>query len=142
MIVVPDASVLLKWVLRSPAEPDTEKALAIRDAALANIITLVVPGLWLYEVGNTLTRRFPEHAEVSLRALLDFGLTEARRSDRWLRQTVSLGRDYGVTFYDAAYHAAALVRRGVFVTADERYLRRVANVGSAVLLRDWQLPAG
>ena len=30
---------------------------------------------------------------------------------------------YGVTFHDAAYHAVALAFGGVFVTADERYVR-------------------
>ena len=75
-----------------------------------------------------------------LEALLDFGLTESRHSPRWLRQTVSLARQHGVTFYDAAYHATALVRRGVFVTADERYVRRAEGTGGVVLLRDWNPP--
>ncbi len=140
MIVVPDASVLLKWVLHASDEPDTEKALALRQAAISGVATLVVPRLWLYEVGNTLTRRFPAQAEPLLEALLDFGLTEARRSPRWLRQTVSLARQHGVTFYDAAYHATALVRGGVFVTADERYVRRAEGTGGVVLLRDWNPP--
>ncbi len=138
MIVVPDASVLLKWVLRAPDEPDTDKALALRQAAISGGVILVVPRLWLYEVGNTLTRRFPAQAEPALEALLDFGLTEARRSPRWLRQTVSLARQHSVTFYDAAYHATALVRGGVFVTADERYVRCAGSAGSVVLLRDWK----
>lgn len=140
MTVVPDASVLLKWVLRAPDEPDTEKALALREATISGAVTMVVPRLWLYEVGNTLTRRFPAQAEALLEALLDFGLIEARRSPRWLRQTVSLAMEYGVTFYDAAYHATALVCGGVFVTADERYVRRAASAGGLMLLREWETP--
>ncbi len=140
MTVVPDASVLLKWVLRASNEPDTEKALALRQAAISGAVILVVPRLWLYEVGNTLTRRFPAHAEPLLEALLDFGLTEARRSPRWLHQTVSLAKRHGVTFYDAAYHATALVGGGVFVTADERYVRCTESAGGVVLLRDWMAP--
>ena len=140
MIVVPDASVLLMWVLRTSDEPDTEKALALRQAAITGAVILVVPRLWLYEVGNTLTRRFPAQARSLLEALLDFGPTEARRSPRWLRQTVSLATQHGVTFYDAAYHATALVRGGVFVTADERYVRRAESAGGVVLLRDWNPP--
>lgn len=138
MIVVPDASVLLKWVLRAPDEPDTDKALALRQAAISGAVILVVPRLWLYEVGNTLTRRFPTQAESLLEALLDFGLTEARRSPRWLRLAVSLARQHGVTFYDAAYHATALVRGGVFVTADQRYVRCAGSAGGVALLRDWK----
>jgi len=140
VIVVPDASVLLKWVLRAPDEPDTDKALALRQAAISGAVILVVPRLWLYEVGNILTRRFPAQAEPALEALLDFGLTEARRSPRWLRLAVSLARHHGVTFYDAAYHATALVRGGVFVTADERYVRCAGSAGGVALLRDWKAP--
>ena len=141
MIVVPDASVLLMWVLRTSDEPDTEKALALRQAAISGAAILVVPRLWLYEVGNILTRRFPAQAEALLEAVLDFGLTEVRRSPRCLRQTVSLKRQQSVTFYDAAYHATALVRGGSFVTADERYVRRAESAGGVVLLRDWNAPS-
>ena len=60
-IVVPDASVLLKWVLPT-TEEGRDSALELRDAAIAGEITLMVPPLWLYEVGNTLARRFPDQA--------------------------------------------------------------------------------
>ena len=35
----------------------------------------------------------------------------------WLKKALALTREYGVTFYDAAYHALALTERGVFLTA-------------------------
>ncbi|MYB32114.1 MAG: type II toxin-antitoxin system VapC family toxin, partial [Acidobacteria bacterium] len=57
MIVTPDASVLLKWVLPAEDEQDTDAALALRDEAAAGILDLIVPQLWIYEVGNTLARR-------------------------------------------------------------------------------------
>ena len=78
MIVTPDASVLLKWVLPGDDEQDTGAALALRDEAAAGTLDLVVPQLWIYEVGNTLARRFPEDADELLASLADFGLTEAR----------------------------------------------------------------
>jgi len=43
-----------------------------------------------------------------------------------------------VTFHDAACHALALLYHGVFVTADERYVRRTANAGNLALLRHWK----
>ena len=43
----------------------------------------------------------------------------------------------GVTYYDAACHALAIVNRGVFVTADERYVRRAAEAGFLKRLEDW-----
>ncbi len=137
MIVVPDVSVLLKWVLPGDEERDTGAALSLRDEAIAGAVELVVPQLWIYEVGNTLARRFPADVDNLLRTLADFRLTEARLDSGWRAQAVSLAVTYGVTFYDAAYHATALARRGVFVTADERYVRRASGAGGVALLSRW-----
>ena len=138
MIVVPDASVLLKWVLPGDDERDTEAALALRNEAVAGAVELVVPQLWVYEVGNTLARRFPDQADALLASLADFGLKEARLDARWRTQAVSLAVTYQVAFYDAAYHAVALALGGVFVTADERYVRRASKAGGVSSLRGWR----
>ena len=71
-----------------------------------------------------------------LDALVRFDLTIAQRSRRWLSHALELTRRYGVTFYDAAYHAHAIVERGVFVTADARYLQRTGEA-SAMHLSAW-----
>ena len=138
MIVTPDASVLLKWVLPGDDEQDGDAALSLRDEAVSGSVELVVPQLWLYEVGNTLARRFPDQAGELLASLTDFGLTEARLDLRWRTQAVSLAVTYEVAFYDAAYHAVALVHGGVFVTADERYVARASQAGSVSTLRQWR----
>ncbi len=128
---------LLKWVLPGDDEPGTASALSLLDEARAGAIKLAVPQLWLYEVGNTLVRRFPDQANDLLTSLVDFQLTEVRPDERWREQTVELAIAYGVTFYDAAYHAVALLRDGIFVTADERYIRRASGGGNVVLLGRW-----
>ncbi|MDE0006476.1 MAG: type II toxin-antitoxin system VapC family toxin [Rhodospirillaceae bacterium] len=98
MIVTPDASVLLKWVL---------------------------PG-------------DDEQAGELLASFVEFGLTEARLDARWRTQTLALAVTYKVAFHDAAYHAVALGLGGVFVTADERYVRRVAKAGNVLSLQAWR----
>ena len=138
MIVTPDASVLLKWVL--PGNDEQDAALLLRDEAVAGAIELVVPQLWIYEMGNTLARRFPDDADELLASLADFGLTEARLDSRWRTRAVSLSVTYGVAFYDVAYHAVALGLGGVFVTADERYASRASRAGGVSSLRRWQTP--
>lgn len=139
-LLVPDASVLLKWVLPSDDEPDADKALLLRAAILEEAVRAMLPALWLYEVGNTIARRFPEQASDWLSALLKFGLEEVQPSQSWLAKTLELTRRYEVSFYDAAYHALALVHKGLFVTADSRYVNRVADIGSVVALSEWQPP--
>ena len=138
MIVTPDASVLLKWVLPGDDEQDGDAALSLRHEAVAGAVELVVPQLWIYEVGNTLARRFPDQAGDLLASLADFGLTEARLDARWRTQAVTLAVAYEVAFYDAAYHAVALVHGGVFVTADERYVTRARQAGCVTTLRQWR----
>ena len=140
MIVTPDASVTLKWVLAGEDEQDTDQALALRDEAVAGSLELVVPQLWICEVGNTLARRFPDDAGELLATLADFGLTEARLDASWRSRAVSLSVTYGVAFYDAAYHAVALGFGGVFVTADERYVRRASGAEGISSLRRWRMP--
>ena len=54
-----------------------------------------------------------------------------------LDRALALTQRYGVTFYDAAYHAHAIVERGVFVTADERYVERASEAGAVTRLSEW-----
>lgn len=134
-VIVPDTSVLLKWVLAGPDEEGLEPALRLREAALRGRVVLKVPSLWVYEVGNVLTRRFPEHARALLDALVAFDLEEGAQSGEWLDRAIWLARGHGVSFYDAAYHALALVERGVFVTADVKYVRKTEKAGGVVPLQ-------
>ena len=139
-IVVPDASVLLKWILPSDNEPDADQAVRLRDAIVEEQVRALVPALWLYEVGNTIARRFPMVAEQWLSVMMRFGLEEARPSERWLTTTLHLTRAYGATFYDAAYHATALIHGGVLVTGDSRYLMLAKAEGALMSLSDWRAP--
>ena len=141
-LVVPDASVILKWVLPPADEADVDRALALRDAIGAGDIRALVPELWLYEVGNTLARQFPNQADRLLASLLRFNLANAPPSRQWLNQALDLTQRHGVTFYDAAYHAHAILEGGVFVTADERYFRRAREARSIAWLADWGIGEG
>ena len=138
-LVVPDASVLLKWVLPSD-KPDADKALLLRAAIQDEAVDALLPALWLYEVGNTIARRFPVHAPSWLSALMKFGLEEASPSQPWVAKSLELTQRYEVSFYDAAYHALALIHKGVFVTADRRYVNRVREAGSVIALGEWCPP--
>lgn len=138
--LVPDASVILKWVLPPQEEPFAAEAQALLDAFVAGEVPLLVPGLWYYEVGNTLTRRFPAEAAEMLSALRGLALPEAEASPDLEETAVRLVVGNGITFYDAIYHALAIVTGGTFVTADQRYYERTHEAGSIAMLGDW--PSG
>lgn len=137
MLVVPDASVILKWVLPPEREEYTPQARSIRDAYVKGTHDICVPALWLFEVGNILSLKFSQQAENQLAQLCDLDLPIVDSNSHWRRTTLDLVREFDVTFYDAAYHAAALVSDGVLVSADKRYLRKIERVGHARYLGDW-----
>jgi predicted nucleic acid-binding protein len=95
--------------------------------------------LWYFEVGNTLARKYPDDAAGHLSDLRAFRLTSVRPDSILEQQILHLTATYGVTFYDASYHALAIVKDGVFVTPDEKYLGKVTTVGHTLHLKDWPL---
>ena len=113
-LVVPDASVILKWALPPEDEPEAERALTLLDAIIDGRVRASVPALWLYEIGNTVARRFPEHAPEWIALLVKLDLDVSAPSSRWLDTSLALTRERGVTFHDASYHAIAVLGNGVF----------------------------
>lgn len=136
-LVVPDASVLLKWVLRSDDEDDRDRALALKTAWLAGVCQIVVPTLWAFEVGNILGMKHPASAEALLAAMLDLRMPEESPAV-YAPRIFRLMRDYGVTCYDAAYHALAIHLGGTMLTADGRYVRKASRAGHVRRLDDWR----
>ena len=122
--LVPDASVILKWVLDADDEQDREAALEILDGWKTGALELLVPPLWLFEVGNIVCLKRPGDAELILTALRGLDLTEMQ-SASLVSETVSLAVQHGLTFYDASYLAVARLHQATLVTADLRFLRQL-----------------
>ena len=138
-LIVPDASVLLKWVLRSDDEGDRGNALALRAAWLAGACDIVVPTLWVFEVGNVLGLKQAALADKLLSAMIDLGMPEQPPA-AYTAEIFRLMRDRDVTFYDAAYHALAIANRGTMLTADGRYVKRAGRAGHVQLIDAWKPP--
>lgn len=135
-VVVPDASVLIKWALESAEENDRDRALAVRDAWLSGSCHLLLPSLWAYEVGNVLGLKQPKLAKSLMETLLAYRFDEVAAEDLYHRAFQMMSR-LKVTFYDAAYHAVALERDGIFVTADAAYVKKAAPLGHVQYLHEW-----
>lgn len=136
-IVVPDASILLKWVLPAENETHVDKALLLAERFVAGEINLLVPSLWLFEVANIVCLKNREAAQNLISILTSMQIPVADVSDSWIQKAIELSNTYQVTFYDASYHALAIIHGGVFVTADKTYLRKVKNHPHATRLADW-----
>jgi predicted nucleic acid-binding protein len=138
-VLVPDASVLLKWILRSANEPDRDRALDLKTAWKEDACELAVPTLWVCGVGNILGLKHPAAAASLLQAMLDLGIREEALRG-YAAAILSLMRTHTVTSYDAAYHALAIRHHGTMITADRAYVRKAPSAGHVTLLNDWQAP--
>lgn len=142
MVIVPDASVILKWVLEREEEPDCLQALRLLRAYEAESIDVRLPSLWQYEVGNILGIKQPTHAREAMDVLLAYEFPEEPLNrDYCLAVLHLMGEAKGVSFYDAAYHMLAIRFRGTYVTADAQYVKRAMRKGHLALLSEWRVPA-
>jgi predicted nucleic acid-binding protein len=130
-----DASVVAKWYI---AEEDSEKAVQIRDLHSAGKVVLTSPLLVLFEVGNTLMKHPSFTGQDALKAfqsLLDLGITLRSFAEPSLLETAfKISRQFGITYYDAAY--VALTTGGFLVTADKELCMKIKPICSAQLLSE------
>ena len=72
--------------------------------------------------------------------LLDLGMQSVDLSNTTVEQCFAWMEQHAVTFYDASYLAVAFEIQGTLVTADEKFCRKMENVGRICLLKDLCLP--
>ena len=139
MIVVLDASVILKWLLGDPArEPDIEKAFALVESVVRGRLEIMQPVHWLAEVAAVAARLVPQTAvgDVEMLAALEFPTTD---SPTVIRRATSLAIETKHHLFDTLYHAVALEHEdALLVTADERYYRKAESYGTIRALHDWE----
>lgn len=140
MIIVPDASVILKWVLEKGEGEEVLRALELQNAFIGGELELQVPTLWQYEVGNVLGLKQPELASELMKALLEYELPEAPLTPNYCQAVLRLMQEIkGVTFYDSCYHVLAIQKMGIYLTADREYVRKAGKKGHVSLLAEWQI---
>ena len=135
-----DASVAVKWFV---PERYYEKALKLRDAYLNEEVDLISPSLIVYEVSNAL--RFhrvyklpPEDIVNAIRDIIDLDIIRKLPLKGWLK-AVKLSVDKGVSIYDAAYGATALIYNGILVTSDERLHESIKDRVEVIMLNELDL---
>jgi len=135
--LVIDASVAVKWFLQEPhAEADHDVAAAVLLALRSGEAEAVQPVHWPLEVAAVMARREPERSEAAV-ALLDALDLEVADGVEVLLRAVRMAAELDAHLFDTLYHAVALSRDDVLVTADRRYFDRAAALGSVELLERW-----
>ena len=119
-----DTSVLVKW-FHAEGESDLAAARAIRDASNRGEVESRVIDLAFYELGNVLLRVLGWKSEDVADQLDDLALicgAPLSMTAAWFRKAAAIGSSHGLTFYDAAWAAAADALGVSLVSADRRLL--------------------
>ena len=125
MKYVMDSSVMVKWVL---AEPDSDKALRLRDDLRTSVHELISPDIFTVEASHALTRteRQVRIAVGQARALLLDILTTPPRVfpfQPFLLRAIDVSSAMRVGVYDCIYGALAEQEKCELVTADTTMVR-------------------
>ncbi|MFI0842651.1 type II toxin-antitoxin system VapC family toxin [Mesorhizobium sp. IMUNJ 23232] len=141
MIVV-DASIFVKLLKE---EDDSDRARSFIDHMLAKGEGYLSPSVVLYESLSAAL-----HVEVPLDTVgnlfeefraLGLVMEEPSQADLKLAETIARKRSpvggYP-TLFDSIYHAMAIQRGGMFVTADARHVAKAGQFGHVTLLADWK----
>jgi len=137
MILVIDASVIIKWLFQDPErEADTEQATALMAAVARGDQPVLQPPHWLIEVAAVMARETPERAQRDL-ALLEAMALPVRGDASVLTRACTLAIDLGHHLFDTLYHAVALESDACLITADERYHRKAEALPGVRHLRNW-----
>ena len=115
-----DTSVLVKW-FHSEGERELREARAIREATQRGEVRSRMIDLALYEMGNVLLRSLHWSGSDVADQLDDLVVicgAPLALAPEWFRQAAVIGGLHGLTFYDAAWAAAADVLGVPLVSAD------------------------
>jgi predicted nucleic acid-binding protein len=119
-----DTSVLVKW-FHSDGESELAEARSIRDATKDGEIQARVIDLALYEMGNVLLcalRWNPSDIADQLDDLVVICGPPLAMAPEWFRRAAVVGETHQLTYYDAAWAAAAEALSVSLVSADTRLL--------------------
>jgi predicted nucleic acid-binding protein len=128
MLLVLDASVILKWFLE---EEYSDVALKIRENFYREICRIIEPDFLLYEFVNVL-RYNPVYTEEdvikAVNSLIETDIDIVLPTVELLEVAVNIAKKYDVTTYDAIYIALAKLISGVYVTADKKLYEKVKEL--------------
>jgi predicted nucleic acid-binding protein len=125
MTWVVDASIAVKWVIPEVLSNQADRVRAGDDEMLA-------PDLLLTEVANALWRKTvsreisPAEADRAFDLVTESGI-DLRPTAPLLGSAMQLARRLNHPVYDCVYLELATRERASFITADRRFLRRVAT---------------
>ncbi len=139
--VVLDASVLLKFVIDE--KEDREQAHDLKRRIGLNEIEPYIPSFCFYEISNILSKSTAfdsiKEVHIAYTTLRLYNCTEVPLDDFLVHDTFYLMKNTPkISFYDAIYHAIAILKKATFITADKKYYNLMKSHGHIKLLSEWR----
>ncbi len=140
--VVLDSCVFCKLFLQ---EPDRHEAIAFITELSQRNIQVLVPSLFLYEVLSiAAVSSFAiknVHALISQYQSANLEIVEL--DQQAILKAIEIceqghKKSGFPSFYDASYHALAIINECQFITADKRHVAKANSFGYVALLSDWK----
>jgi predicted nucleic acid-binding protein len=139
--VVIDSCVFNKLFLQ---EPDREQAIELINEVTKRKYQVLVPSLFLYEVLSIASiSNFPTEQAFELITQYQKANLEIVELDQsCILKAIEIcetghQKSGFPSFYDASYHALAIVNNCTFITADNRHVSKTLQFGHIVLLKNW-----
>ena len=131
--VILDASVVVKWFTQ---ESDSDKAIEYLKSFQKNEITILVPSLLFYELGNTILKKGGSEKMIGAiqQKLQNLQLEIRDIGLDWLKSIYQNSFEYSITFYDAAYVTLMQNKNCTFVTADKKLFEKTKKKFAGVTL--------
>lgn len=135
-IIIPDSSTIIDLVAKKKID---EKACTklLHDITHGDIHIAMLPLLY-WEVGNWVGRTYPKMATELLSSIMLWDTVEHPLDIYIVARTIEITSKYrGVTFYDASFHALAIILNGTLITSDKAYYNATHKLGHIRLLKDY-----
>jgi predicted nucleic acid-binding protein len=134
--LVIDASVAIKWFIRSKNEEHVPKAVEILEGIGDNRISIIQPPHWMAETIAVLARLQPDKVARAIDLLDAMEIpVKATASEYKLASRMALDLDHHL--FDTLYHALALREEATLITADRQYFNKAAGLGLINMLSDF-----
>jgi len=117
--LVIDASVSIKWFVRSENEGNVPEAVEILKGIGDNTISIIQPPHWMAETIAVLARLQPEQVNHAIE-LLDAMEIPVKAAAPEFKLASRLALDLDHHLFDTLYHALALREEATLITADRR----------------------
>ena len=140
--VVLDSCVFNKLFLQ---EDDRQQAISLITELAQRKYQVLVPNLFLYEVLTIASvSNFPTDQAYNLITQYQKANLELVDLDQsCILKAIEIcetghKKSGFPSFYDASYHALAILNNCIFVTADTRHVSKTHQLGHIILLKDWE----